>query len=179
MKSSLFCNRASNCLGASLAVFIRFILYWVPALTELLIMTVNGAGTDVAQWTICLCALVQIFLAFAAGARLLYQLKIYKARCICICDEYQKDWDKFYTEQDFCCPTPLSPSSIWSGSNLTFILPAWILTNVISSWVDAKHLVWWIHLLCYLPFPAYALGLGIGYVWTATCEDEYEEVPSA
>ena len=69
--------------------------------------------------------------------------------------------DHLFTDRDFCCPTPLAAKSIWSGSNLS-----WILCNLISSWADAKYLVWWLHLLCY--FPSFALGLGIGYVWAKT-----------
>ncbi len=184
LKRPLCCNKASSCLLGSFAVFVRFILYWIPALTEILLVTVSRRGSVIAQWTIIVCAVIQTLLAFPAGARLVYQTRTLKLKCCCCrCNDDDSDNSDdngaghCCTKRNFCCPSPFAVSSIWSGSQLSFILPGWVFINFVCSWFDAEFLLWPIHLICYFPIPVYLLGLGIGYIWTGTCKGESKEVP--
>ncbi len=169
-----YCENSSRCLTVSLVIFVRFISFWVPALVEVLVMAVLQPTSLSAHVMIPVCAVLQSMLAFAAGARYMYQIFTSKMFCCMYCDRYKHNDD----EIDSCCAPLLDLDSIVTGSHLTFILPAWIITNLICSWVLNSSLVWWSHLLCYIPFASYGFGLGVGYAWAQICKNEYESIPA-
>ena len=54
-------------------------------------------------------------------------------------------------------------SGLLSGPHIICLLSLWLPTNLIISWVNAKYLLWYEHLLCYLPIIFYIFGAVIGY----------------
>jgi len=157
-----------NCLIASISVLVTFLSYWVPSLTEIILISVNGRGTDVATGTILVYAILQSLLALIAGVRLMYQLQS---------DQVEYTFHKCCAENDLCCPSPVYIKNLWSGSYLTSILPVWVITNILCSWFNAMSMTWWEHLFSYLPIPLYVLGLGLGYAWSKTwSHKDYEPV---
>jgi hypothetical protein len=70
----------------------------------------------------------------------------------------------------FCDPKKGTPecnckinTGLLSGFHSTISLSFWISENLMISWIEAKNLMWYEHLLCYLPIIFYIFGSIIGY----------------
>lgn len=154
--------RLVQCLSNSCAVSIYLLLYVVPMATEAWIVGRSGTGSLTAIITITVCATIQCLLALVVGVRLFYQVFRHQGMC---CHDVL--W----------CPSLLDLRTLISGPYILYILPLWIATNVICSWVNADRLPIISHLLCYLPVPLFGLGAGVGYAIARSCEVDDETEP--
>ena len=160
-----------KCFKRFMSVFTAFmymVLIIFPSVIE--IIAITQQDNQQKNYTLITCAIIQIIISIYGAIKLgtgWYQHK------------------NGPSEKDICgnmwCGSFTDYNSLFSAGYVVYMLPQWILTNMITLWVlsDSVNniiLPFYVHLMIYIPLLIYLPVVFMGYAFAKTAENEYSVI---
>ena len=170
----------SRLIFSGVSAFICVSLMLFPWIIEIFVVT--HQPFDYKIITMVICGAIQTLLAFYGGIAMGYTKAFWH---LCNGKSFKNLDDPELEEQErMCCPVASKYETLYTPGYILCILPQWVLTNCIISWVlidtrDGPSLPLYVYIMVYLPLVTYIVCFVCGSaIRTAknTSDEEYESV---
>ena len=155
-----FCPReafsSKEKVESMLCAFLYISLIVFPTIIESILLAQQTSENQII--TLLICGIIQTILSINASFRWGFMSRNSEKY-------HEEDQSNEYFNKVWCKPIT-KYDSLFSTSHIVYLLPQWIVTNMISSWALVDHdiiLPWYVHLLIYAPLIVFIIFFTIGF----------------